>query len=368
MYPSGVHRRVYSPDSESGADSSFPERHFTPPFDEKPVFSGIAPDQAQPVVNERQTYNESDLASASSQCWASGNQPTPHPNHDMTLPYHGQLDDGHAFSAPLLRTTAPLLDGWSLFNGQSSSDHFWQPTQENTNIEDDSDSIQSPDGSDDAYTSRPSWFPAQTARRQRSHRVSKPAKAALSTSSCHRTALSEKPYIPDFVYNQDWPDQSDLGLTPLPHRDYGTVTTNGNGIEITFQDSASSSKEVSKRIAHKLSEKTRRNRLTIAIREIQKLLPSQPATELTSDADFLVRPGVPSSKLDVVEMAVGFIKDLKEKNEDMKRRLREVEQKLAQCQCRRDREGSPLASGSSSLAGHPRDERESDPATIEACE
>lgn len=49
----------------------------------------------------------------------------------------------------------------------------------------------------------------------------------------------------------------------------------------------------------------------------------------------MVRPGVPSSKLDVVEMAVGFIKDLKAKNKEMARRLSEVEQKLEQCQYQR---------------------------------
>ena len=39
------------------------------------------------------------------------------------------------------------------------------------------------------------------------------------------------------------------------------------------------SKLLSKRIAHKLSEKTRRNRLTVAIREIEKLLPPTQTSE-----------------------------------------------------------------------------------------
>jgi len=111
----------------------------------------------------------------------------------------------------------------------------------------------------------------------------------------------------------------------------------------------------SKRIAHKLSEKSRRNRLTIAIREIQKLLP----TEMDRDRDFLgdgstlgsrsergrsecdyvIRPGVPSSKLDVVEMAVGFIKDLKQRNKDLARRAREAESKLQKCRCQQERHG-----------------------------
>jgi hypothetical protein len=238
-----------------------------------------------------------------------------------------------------------------LFDDQSSGEHFWQPTQENFSIEDNSDSIQSPDSSEDPHTSHPRWFSAQKSKRHRGDRVSKPAKAVPSTSFYHRTALSDKPYIPDFVYSQDWFDQSELGPTSLPYQDYDTGAANGNGIEVTFQDRASSSKEHSKRIAHKLSEKTRRNRLTIAIREIQKLLPSEPAPELANEADFLVRPGVPSSKLDVVEMAVGFIKDLKGKNEDMKRQLRKAEQKLRRCQCQTRREELPLESASSSLEG-----------------
>ncbi|KAK4235229.1 hypothetical protein C8A03DRAFT_18003 [Achaetomium macrosporum] len=331
MYPAGIHHLVCTPDAESGADSSFPERHFTPSYEDKPVFSGLEPGQPQPVVTERQTY-ESGVVSASSQCWPSGNQPSQHPDH---IPYHGQLADGQAISVPLQRTTAPLVGEWALFNEQPSSRHFWQPGQGGFNIEDDSDSIPSPDSSEDAYTPLPAWFSEQRPRRQRSRRVSKPATAASSTLSRHKAANSDKPYIPDFDYNQEWYDQSDTAAAFLPHTNYDISATNGNAIEITFQDRASSSKEDSKRIAHKLSEKTRRNRLTIAIREIQKLLPSQPASELANEADFVVRPGVPSSKLDVVEMAVGFIKDLKEKNEDMKRRLREAEQELGQCQCQR---------------------------------
>ncbi len=47
-----------------------------------------------------------------------------------------------------------------------------------------------------------------------------------------------------------------------------------------------------------------------------------------------MRPGVPSSKLDVVEMAVGFIRDLKERNREMARRLWEAERRLEDCRCR----------------------------------
>ncbi|SPQ25297.1 92662e4f-c6b2-401c-99f3-ae0ab85cde88 [Thermothielavioides terrestris] len=169
----------------------------------------------------------------------------------------------------------------------------------------------------------------------------------------HPSAGSGRPYIPDLDYSQDWTDCPDASRTFLAQPKYGDSAGSKAKIEVTIRDRASSSKVDSKRIAHKLSEKTRRNRLTIAIREMQKLLPSeiegadQPLSQTHKDADFVVRPGVPSSKLDVAEMAVAYIKDLKEKNKEMARRIREAEQKLAQCQCWRGREESPPDSAAS---------------------
>ncbi len=179
------------------------------------------------------------------------------------------------------------------------------------------------------------------------------------------------PYLPDFDYHPDgqWLDPSDPNTTAAaaaagylpshPAARHGThhaaaASAAGAGeIEITYRDSSSSSKVNSKRIAHKLSEKTRRNRLTIAIREIQKLLPSEESGGVTGGGggggsggaegedrdglDFVVRPGVPSSKLDVVEMAVGFIRDLKERNREMARRLWEAERRVEECRCRSSR-------------------------------
>ena len=100
-----------------------------------------------------------------------------------------------------------------------------------------------------------------------------------------------------------------------------------------------------KRIAHKLSEKSRRNRLTAAIREIQKLMPPADNDDDDNDGnedgggssetlgggvggggggggrpDFVVG-GQQVSKVDVVEMAVGYIRKLKQENEAMARRM-----------------------------------------------
>lgn len=193
----------------------------------------------------------------------------------------------------------------------------------------------------------------QKPRRRSSHRVTKPAKTSGSIPSHYPAARPERPYIPDFDYNTDWFDASDAAAAFFPQINQDPPpAASGGEIEIAYRDSSSSSKVDSKRIAHKLSEKTRRNRLTIAIREIQKLLPSgadgedQAAPQAQKDADFVVRPGVPSSKLDIVEMAVGFIKDLKERNKETARRLREAERELEQCRCGRGR-GDTFSSSSS---------------------
>lgn len=183
--------------------------------------------------------------------------------------------------------------------------------------------------------------------------MAKPTSAPTPTIITHQTmARADRPYIPDFDYNQDWPDPGDASAVFASQPAFGDSATAGTEIEVAFRDNTPSAKVDSKRIAHKLSEKTRRNRLTIAIREIQKLLPSESEDspdQTQKEADFVVRAGVPSSKLDVVEMAVGFIKDLKEKNREMARRVREAEQKLAECQCWRGREGSPPDSAASPL-------------------
>jgi hypothetical protein len=183
--------------------------------------------------------------------------------------------------------------------------------------------------------------------------VTKPTKPPASVPSHHPAARLDRPYIPDFDYNTDFLDPSDAAAAFFPHINHEhSAPTAGGEIEIAYRDSPSSSKVDSKRIAHKLSEKSRRNRLTIAIREIQKLLPSGsvgddlPTSQAQKEADYVVRPGVPSSKLDVVEMAVGFIKDLKERNKEITRRLRETERELEGCQCRQGKGGAARASPS----------------------
>lgn len=175
------------------------------------------------------------------------------------------------------------------------------------------------------------------------HRVTRPMIGPTPEQTRYITAPSNTPYGLDFEYSTDWLDFSDATLPFVPLSNHDNSTTDGGDTELIFDHASRSSKAASKRIAHKLSEKTRRNRLTIAIREIQKLLPADgeggdpSQTRSQQEGDFGFRPGMPSSKLDVVEMAVGFIKDLKEKNTEMARRVRAAERRLEECHCRRAR-------------------------------
>jgi hypothetical protein len=85
-----------------------------------------------------------------------------------------------------------------------------------------------------------------------------------------------------------------------------------------------------RRIAHKLSEKSRRNRLTAAIREIQKLMPADVDNKDKDEREKeeAVVQAHSISKVDVVEMAVGFVRRLKRENERLAARVKAAEEKL----------------------------------------
>ncbi|KAH6855840.1 hypothetical protein B0I37DRAFT_424576 [Chaetomium sp. MPI-CAGE-AT-0009] len=330
-----------APDLE--AESSFPERHLD---DDKTPSSGIGPDRYRPAPAKRQSRQvfEPSLPTVYARDWPGESQslsPDSHVSPHRSIPVATHFP----------QTAAPLQTEWASFGEQPHDGRLWQSTRPELSVDDDSDSIQSRNDSlDDFCLPIPTLPSTQKPRRRSSHRVTKPAKTSASIPSHHPAARPERPYIPDFDYNTDWLDTPDAAAAFFPQLSHDPpVAASGGEIEIAYRDSSSSSKVDSKRIAHKLSEKTRRNRLTIAIREIQKLLPSgaagedQAAPQAPKDADFVVRPGVPSSKLDIVEMAVGFIKDLKERNKETMRRLREAERELEQCQCRRGR-GDTVAS------------------------
>ena len=148
---------------------------------------------------------------------------------------------------------------------------------------------------------------------------------------------------------------------PQPSRDRIVLSPDSAAADITLQEEPLESKLHSKRVAHKLSEKSRRNRLTVAIREIQKLLPSESETEDSPrhDIDLLVRPGVPTSKLDVVEMAVGFIKKLKEENVQIARKLKEMEGKQKPQESRRQQEDKEEKGSGDDTISEPREKEAS---------
>ncbi|KAK4143310.1 uncharacterized protein C8A04DRAFT_12463 [Dichotomopilus funicola] len=329
----------YSPDLD--AEGSFPERH----LDDDKVVPGPSP-AAGPrrfhagTPNHRLAFEPS-LPTVYARDWPGPNQTLP---LDTQVWPHGPLPDPNLVPAPYQQATTPLLQPeWSSFRNQHQDGlSSWPHSHTEMSLDDDSDSIQSD------FSLTMSTLSSQRPRRTSSHRVSKPLKAPSPIPGHHPAVRVERPYIPDFDYSTDWLDpDSAAAFFPTATHDPATAAaaaaaatgTTGAEIEVAYRDGSSSAKVDSKRIAHKLSEKTRRNRLTIAIREIQKLLPSglapddESSSQAQKDADYIVRPGVPSSKLDIVEMAVGFIRDLKERNKDLAKRLREAEKQLETCRC-----------------------------------
>ncbi|KAL2165059.1 hypothetical protein VTH06DRAFT_355 [Thermothelomyces fergusii] len=331
----------YSPDLDE-AESSFPERHLD---EDKPPFSaagGIRTAGYESGLVKRQVFEPS-LPTIYARDWPGPGQSVPKENH---APSHGPVVvDGNTLGGPFPQpqpTSGPSSAGWSSFREQPQDGFFW-PRRE-FSVDDDSDSIQSRNESHEDFCPSMPVLSGQRPRRRSSHRVTKPAKPPTPIATHHHLAArTERPYIPDFDYSTDWLEPSDASVASFSHsiHDPGPVA-GGNETEIALHDnngsSSSPSKVDSKRIAHKLSEKSRRNRLTIAIREIQKLLPSgvdgEDLLPASKDADYVVRPGVPSSKLDIVEMAVGFIRDLKAMNKSMAEKIKELEKELEACQCR----------------------------------
>jgi hypothetical protein len=227
-----------------------------------------------------------------------------------------------------------LEEEWAMFREQSPGAGFWDLTPPDS-VEDDSDSMLSPRDSPQNFSSQmTAWQTLQRLRRRSLHRVAKPLRVPASTYG---------PVLQTGVHANGYA-ASDLGFSDSVAAillDNANTAHDSAEIDIVFQDSASASKDDSKRIAHKLSEKSRRNRLTLAIREIQKLLPAEGNRQ---EVDPLARPGMPISKLDVVEMAIGFIKDLKERNTAMEKKIKEVEAILAECHCRLEKVDSGTSS------------------------
>ncbi|KAK3994862.1 hypothetical protein QBC44DRAFT_321389 [Cladorrhinum sp. PSN332] len=338
MHPLTSTLALYSPGNRS--ESSFPERHLDsrdsdwPSHDDMTHFSNIDLNFSQTAIPKTQTFDESFW----SQTWLAQSQPALDRNH---IPSHPPAIEHPtilqtSFRPPI--ATSPVQAEWDLFRAASAHSpgkFHWDMPKQKQNPEDDSDSIN--DSLEEFCPPLSTWTTTHRVRRRSTHRISKPSRLpatqGLHVGSSSRRHVNDS--SPDVI---DFPDAHMFHTQPS--QDNIILSPDSATAEFTFQDEPLSSKLHSKRVAHKLSEKSRRNRLTVAIREIQKLLPSESDREDSpqQENDILVRPGVPSSKLDVVEMAIGFIRKLKEENSEMTKRLREMEGKDAQreCPCRQE--------------------------------
>ena len=83
----------------------------------------------------------------------------------------------------------------------------------------------------------------------------------------------------------------------------------------------------SKRTSHKIAEQGRRNRINSALQEIASLLPTAPK-DTKGGLEAEAKVGTPGSKANTVEMAIEYIKQLKEEVEVAKRRADLAEEKL----------------------------------------
>ncbi|KAL2121410.1 hypothetical protein VTJ04DRAFT_5437 [Mycothermus thermophilus] len=373
-----------SPDYE--AESSFPERHLD--VEDKPLpFSGAgagSDSYAPASVTKRSVFEPPTPAMLPlHQQWSA--------NHSPLLIHADRHIRGHPLppGSPYLSTSFPqspiagalTTPEWHALRHPSPGGLFWHTAPSEIAVDEDLDldSLQSPHDTPDRQGNPFSMLPpTQRARRQSTLGSSGPSATHPGVARHDRPYLSEFDYamdprdpaaaagagMVDFVSSQPGAGGGAPGYaspagfgSPLhnpTHPGGGGGGTANNAGSVAELDLSSANKMDSKRIAHKLSEKSRRNRLTIAIREIQKLLPSEfgddgggsggcgggrkspsPSLSQGKEADYVIRPGVPSSKLDVVEMAVGYLRDLKARNKALSRRLRELEAELEKCQCRK---------------------------------
>ena len=226
--------------------------------------------------------------------------------------------------SPVQRTETTSQAEWDMLRataGLPALNFPWLPTQTEPKIkiEDDSDSNWSLNESLEEIQLPPLVQPhVQRLRRSSGSRVNKVSR--LPTKSAFHTFRMNKRPAPAAA--TDRPDYGEVVILDGPGSGEGAG-------ELSPDDYAA--KVLERRIAHKLSEKSRRNRLTAAIREIQKLMPEGSA-DGGSSPNVDVALHTQSSKVDVVEMAIGFIKGLKQENETLARKVREAEEKLQDIQ------------------------------------
>lgn len=108
----------------------------------------------------------------------------------------------------------------------------------------------------------------------------------------------------------------------------------GNLVPGVSYPSELSTNLTSKRTSHKIAEQGRRNRINSALQEIATLLPNGAALESkesggeSGDKKDSKNGVTPNSKASTVEMAIEYIKQLKQEVADANKRAEEAEKKL----------------------------------------
>ncbi|KDN65201.1 putative helix-loop-helix DNA-binding domain-containing protein [Colletotrichum sublineola] len=108
----------------------------------------------------------------------------------------------------------------------------------------------------------------------------------------------------------------------------------GNTVPGVTYPSELSTNLTSKRTSHKIAEQGRRNRINSALQEMATLLPQPPkdskmeAEERKEREKEAKSGGVPNSKASTVELAIEYIKQLKQEVADANKRAEEAERKL----------------------------------------
>ncbi|KAK3374522.1 hypothetical protein B0T24DRAFT_297820 [Lasiosphaeria ovina] len=357
MHPvAAANRFTSSSSSAARGNLAFPERYLDSPTGSPEPDSTIhlpndVTGHAQPVAASFDMLDSGHgISSFWSQSWLEQGQPVLHQN---SLHNTGTTSPHPVTNYAVFPDTPILTDqvDWDMLQAAAdqAGDLSWAATHsEVIKIEDDSDSIPSlNDGLESIWYRQSSWPPAQKLRRQSMPKVAKPSRLSTAGNTQHAAAATahtnRRSHTSGLNHYQVQAQVSQQSpLSPQSSESSQAAAASATADTAFFSDDPST-KLLCKRIAHKLSEKSRRNRLTVAIREIQKLMPQDPSS-ITS----LPRPllpgelsqstvmdagggGASASKVDVVELAVGYIRRLKKENEDATRRAEEAEEQLRVC-------------------------------------
>jgi hypothetical protein len=345
MHPVSTSRLAYN--LASRGESSFPERHaWSEPDDLSHLEGHEDVAYSEPGFPKLDIFAPG-LPSIWQQNWLDQGQPLPHHRH----PHHGKVTSPsahqvhHEFFTPspisrthpsdtsvqyeweILRTTTAAAGHHAPPPGQ----HFpWLPSQATApssdsqiKIEDDSDSNWSLNDSVEEIHLPPLIQPnVQRLRRGSTGRVSKVGRVPTGKPSgaMYQTFRVGRPRPPGGTNSTT--ERVEINLCGPPY----DTTTGRTADDLSPDDFAAKVQE--RRIAHKLSEKSRRNRLTAAIREIQKLMPADGDNKDEGEKDDAAAQAHLISKVDVVEMAVGFVRRLKRENERLAAKVKAAEEKL----------------------------------------